>query len=155
VSAREPRRKIDFRLGALPGTLGDRALVKQVWLNLLANGVKYTRPREAPVIEIDGTVAAGEAVYRVKDNGVGFDMQHAARLFGVFHRLHPAAEFEGTGVGLAIVRRIVERHGGRIWAEGRVGEGATFWFALPAPASGPVADRPIVPDRVQIANERV
>jgi signal transduction histidine kinase len=118
-------------LGELPPSWGDRALLKQVWANLVSNAVKYSSGRPAPRIEIAGGEAAGETVYRVKDNGAGFDMRYYDKLFGVFQRLHDEKEFPGTGVGLAIVQRVVTRHGGRAWAEGRPGEGAEFFFSLP------------------------
>lgn len=114
-----------------PVAYGDRALMRQVFVNLLSNAAKYSKPAEAAVIEVGGHNRNGENIYYVKDNGVGFDMKYVNKLFGVFQRLHSAEEFEGTGVGLAIVRRIVERHGGRVWAEGKTGEGATFYFTLP------------------------
>jgi light-regulated signal transduction histidine kinase (bacteriophytochrome) len=127
-----PARKILLRLGDLPPARGDRAMVRQVLVNLIANAVKFTAERGEAVIEVAGAAAAaGKNVYSVKDNGVGFDMRYVDKLFGVFQRLHGAEEFQGTGIGLAIVKRIVERHGGRVWAEGRVGEGATFDFMLP------------------------
>jgi PAS domain S-box-containing protein len=135
-AAPEPaqRERITFRLGALPWVDGDAAMVQQVWLNLLSNAVKFSAGEEKPVIEVEGSLEGGRAIYRVRDNGVGFDMAYGAKLFGVFQRLHGVSEFEGTGVGLALVHRIVSRHGGRAWAEGAVGEGATFSFELPAPA---------------------
>ena len=119
-------------VGALPAARGDRALLRQVITNLVQNAVKFSRGRPAPRIDV-GTQAAvdGQNVYFVKDNGVGFDMRYAGKLFGVFQRLHSDAEFEGTGVGLATVQRIVHRHGGRVWAEAKSGEGATFFFTLP------------------------
>lgn len=132
VEAPEARGRIEFRVGDLPGAVGDPALLRQAWINLLSNAVKFSASRERPVIEVEGKVEGPGAVYRVKDNGAGFDMAYAGKLFGVFQRLHAPSEFEGTGVGLALVRRIVLRHGGRVWAEGRVGEGATFFFCLPA-----------------------
>jgi light-regulated signal transduction histidine kinase (bacteriophytochrome) len=115
----------------LPTARGDRALLKQVWINLLANAIKFSGAKEAPVIEVAGDNNAAEVVYRVADNGAGFDMQYYKKLFGVFQRLHSTDEFPGTGVGLAIVHRVVSRHGGRVWAEGKLNEGATFSFALP------------------------
>lgn len=118
-------------IGTLPFAYGDRALIHQVLVNLLSNAVKYSKPKAAPVIEVGGHDQGEQNTYYVKDNGVGFDMQYANKLFGVFQRLHTAEEFEGTGVGLAIVQRIVQRHGGKVWAEAKVGEGATFYFTLP------------------------
>ena len=129
-------RKIDWRIGGLAEVRGDPAMLRQVWRNLLGNAVKYTRERELAVIEVTHQRTATEDVFRVKDNGAGFEMEYVAKLFGVFQRLHSTAEFEGTGIGLANVRRIVERHGGRTWAEGAVGEGATFFFSLPRETPG-------------------
>ncbi|MEN6559946.1 MAG: PAS domain S-box protein [Acidobacteriota bacterium] len=128
----EARARIDFRLGPLPAAVGDPHLIRQVWTNLLSNALKFSAKRDRPVIEVKGERAGRENVYSVKDNGVGFDMAYGHKLFGVFQRLHSAGEFEGTGVGLAIIERIVRRHGGRAWAEGSVGEGATFHIAMPA-----------------------
>jgi two-component system sensor histidine kinase/response regulator len=124
-------RRIDWERHAIPDTVGDPQLLKQVWVNLLANAVKYTRPRDPAKIEIGAEEADNETIYYVRDNGVGFNMQYADRLFGVFQRLHTEKDFEGTGVGLANVRRIVQRHGGRTWAEGAEGRGATVYFSLP------------------------
>jgi signal transduction histidine kinase len=118
-------------LGELPPSWGDRSLLKQVWTNLVSNAVKYSSGRPAPRVEIAGSEAGDAAVYRVSDNGAGFDMRYYDKLFGVFQRLHAEKEFPGTGVGLAIVQRVVTRHGGRAWAEGRPGEGAEFFFSLP------------------------
>jgi two-component system sensor kinase len=123
--------KLRVEIGSLPHALGDRAMMHQVFVNLLSNAIKFSREREPAVIKVGASVEGGEAVYFVKDNGAGFDMQFAAKLFGVFQRLHGVTEFEGTGIGLAIVKRIVARHGGRVWADGKVNEGATFYFALP------------------------
>jgi len=124
-------RKVQWDLKPLPEARADRALMHQVLVNLLGNALKFTRSRESAVIEVGCRRAANEGVYYVKDNGVGFDMQYASKLFGVFHRLHRYEEFEGTGVGLALVQRIIQRHGGRVWAEGQVNGGATFYFSLP------------------------
>jgi len=121
-------------MGDLPGVRGDRVLLRQVWANLVGNAFKYSRSNPAAKVEIAGERRNGHAVFSVRDNGVGFDMQYAGKLFGVFQRLHSVREFEGTGVGLAIVHRIVQRHGGRVWAEGKPGEGAVFHFSIPAEA---------------------
>lgn len=137
--AAEPGRSYDVRLGDVLDAHGDPGLLEQVWRNLSANAVKYSRGRDPAVIEIDSELEGTSIVYRVRDNGVGFDMQYASKLFGVFQRLHKQTEFEGTGVGLALVERIVRRHGGRTWAEAKVGVGATFYFSLPTnkdPSSG-------------------
>ena len=124
-------RNIQWEIHPLPVLEADLALMRQVFLNLIANAVKYTRPRNPAVIEIGSQAEAGETVFFVRDNGVGFDMAYANKLFGVFQRLHRMDEFEGTGIGLANVRRIVLRHGGRTWGEGRINEGAEFFFSLP------------------------
>jgi signal transduction histidine kinase len=123
-------RRIEIRVGELPPCEGDPALLKEVWVNLLSNAFKFTGLRESAVIEIGCTETDGEAVFLVRDNGAGFAMHYAGKLFGVFQRLHRAEEYEGTGVGLAIVQRIIQRHGGRIWAEAEVDRGATFYFTL-------------------------
>jgi PAS domain S-box-containing protein len=128
--ARAPR----FEINALPPALGDAVLLRQVWANLIGNAVKYSAKIAAPLIKIAGEHAGVEVIYSVQDNGAGFDMRYAERLFGVFQRLHSADEFSGTGVGLAIVHSVVTRHGGRVWAQSAVGQGATFFFALPSPA---------------------
>jgi PAS domain S-box-containing protein len=126
-----PNDRLQLEIGRLPSMQGDSAMMRQVFVNLISNAVKFSRDREVPRIEIGAEIKDGETVYHVKDNGVGFDMRYAEKLFGVFQRLHSMSEFEGTGIGLAIVKRIVARHGGRVWAEGRVGEGAAFYFAIP------------------------
>src|SRR5579885_973566 len=113
-----------------PNAYGDRALIHQVFVNLLSNAIKFTGTKENPIIEVGGYVEGRESIYYVRDNGIGFDMRYAWKLFGVFQRLHRQDEFEGTGVGLAIVQRVIHRHGGQVWAEGKVGEGATFYFTL-------------------------
>ena len=127
-------RRVQFEVKKLPAAYGDKQLVRQIFNNLLSNSVKFTRAKEAALIEVGGRIGEGMNMYYVKDNGVGFDMQYAAKLFGVFQRLHGDEEFEGTGIGLAIVKRIVEKHGGQAWAEGKKGEGATIYFTLPAVA---------------------
>jgi light-regulated signal transduction histidine kinase (bacteriophytochrome) len=127
-------RAIDWRIGDLPAVTGDATLLRMVLVNLIANAVKFTRPRETARIDIGSQPEEeGEVVIFVRDNGVGFDMAYADKLFGVFQRLHRAEEFEGTGIGLASVRRIIARHGGRTWAEGKVDREATFYFSLPQP----------------------
>ena len=124
-------RTIEWRLTPLPNIEADPALMRQVWTNLLSNAIKYTRPRPAAMIEIGcNETNPNEFAFFVRDNGVGFDMKYEAKLFGVFERLHVQSEFEGTGIGLAIVRRIIHRHGGYTWAEGKPDAGATFWFSL-------------------------
>jgi light-regulated signal transduction histidine kinase (bacteriophytochrome) len=115
----------------LPEALGDPTLMRQVWTNLIGNAVKFTSKNDRAVIEVGYEKADGETAYFVRDNGAGFDMRYADKLFGVFQRLHTTREFEGTGIGLAIVRRIVNRHGGSVRAEGEVDKGATFYFTLP------------------------
>jgi PAS domain S-box-containing protein len=131
-AALAPGRKIELRVTALPRAQADLALLRQVLFNLIGNAIKYTRPRDLAQIEVGGSVRGSENVYYVKDNGAGFDPRFADKLFGVFQRLHSEAEFEGTGVGLALVQRIINRHGGRVWAESQVDQGATFYFTLPA-----------------------
>jgi PAS domain S-box-containing protein len=123
-------RQIDIHIGELPECQADPILLKQVYFNLIANALKYTRRRASAVIEINALVHGSETIYFVKDNGVGFDIRYSDKLFGVFQRLHSAEDYEGTGVGLAIVQRIIHRHGGRIWAESMVDHGATFFFTL-------------------------
>ncbi len=125
----DPVPRVD--IGRLPPARGDRALLRQVWTNLISNAIKYSSKSAAPRIEVTGERSVAENWYSVSDNGVGFNMQYADKLFGVFQRLHHADEFSGTGVGLAIVHRVVTRHGGRVWAEGKVDEGAVFSFTLP------------------------
>lgn len=131
ISVLNPDRAIDMSIGSLPPAWGDPGLLKQIMTNLVSNAVKFTSRKDGAVIEIGGGSTRVENIYYVKDNGAGFDMKFYDKLFGVFQRLHSDKEYEGTGVGLAIVQRIINRHGGRVWAEGKVGEGATFYFSLP------------------------
>jgi light-regulated signal transduction histidine kinase (bacteriophytochrome) len=131
LAAHEPGRKLRLDLHPLPAARGTQSMVRQVWVNLISNAIKFTKDREVGEIEIGAQEGEdGVPVYHVKDNGAGFDMRYADKLFGVFQRLHAMDEFEGTGVGLALVHRIVQRHGGRVWAEAAVDRGATFYFTL-------------------------
>jgi hypothetical protein len=123
-------REIEWAIGALPACDGDSALLRQVWINLLSNALKYSRKRAKARIEVGAEDQGGHVAFFVRDNGAGFDQRYAGKLFGVFQRLHRQEDYEGTGVGLAIVQRIVHRHGGRIWAEAAVDRGATFFFTL-------------------------
>lgn len=131
LRAKEPARAIEGHVADVPDCQGDPSLLEQVMVNLLSNAMKFTRERTPARIEVGSLDEGHERVYFVRDNGVGFDSQYAHRLFGVFQRLHSAEQFEGTGVGLSIVDRIVKRHGGRVWAESKLNNGATFFFSLP------------------------
>jgi light-regulated signal transduction histidine kinase (bacteriophytochrome) len=122
---------VEVKIGQLPPALGDASLLRQVFVELLSNAFKFSRKKAHPVVEVDSHDLEGAQVFFVRDNGAGFDHRYAGKLFGVFQRLHSAQEFEGAGVGLSLARRIVLRHGGRIWAESEVDKGATFYFALP------------------------
>ncbi len=145
-------RRIEFVIGELPACDADPLLFRQVLVNLLSNALKYTRLRSEARIEIGASGQPGEGtVYFVRDNGAGFDLRFADKLFGVFQRLHSAKDYEGTGVGLAIVRRIVTRHGGRVWADGVVDQGATFYFSLPA--KGRLLVPETVPDKSRVTEE--
>jgi len=145
----EPGRTLVLK--TLPQVRVDRAMIRQVFVNLLSNAFKFTKPKGNGVIEIGSVTEENKAIYYVRDNGIGFDMQDANKLFNVFQRLHSPDEFEGTGVGLAIVKRIINRHGGWVWAEGRVNEGATFYFSLPM--EKPAAPRKPKTQEEMIANE--
>jgi light-regulated signal transduction histidine kinase (bacteriophytochrome) len=125
------QQKFTFSVAPLPEADGDPVLIKQVWSNLLSNAIKYTLPKDERRIEVGCATENGMKIYFVKDTGVGFDPEYTHKLFGVFQRLHKAEEFEGTGVGLAIVQRTITRHGGRVWAEGKAGQGAAFYFSIP------------------------
>jgi signal transduction histidine kinase len=130
VQSANSERRVVLELQALPPAFGDRTMIRHVLYNLISNAFKFTRPKENAAIEIGFVTGGNQNTYYVRDNGVGFDMQYSAKLFGVFQRLHNVDEFEGSGVGLALVQRMVLRNGGRVWAEGKVGEGATFYFSL-------------------------
>jgi light-regulated signal transduction histidine kinase (bacteriophytochrome) len=125
------RRRIDWKVDELPSVECDPGLMRLVFQNLLSNACKFTRPRQVASIEVGQAVINGQPAIFVRDNGVGFSMKHVDKLFGVFQRLHGQADFEGTGVGLATVQRIIHKHSGRIWAEGEINKGATFFFTLP------------------------
>jgi light-regulated signal transduction histidine kinase (bacteriophytochrome) len=124
-------RNVEINISELPDTMGDETLFNQVWVNLISNAIKYSRNKEKAVIDIGGRIENDEAIFYVRDNGAGFDMKYADKLFGVFQRLHKAKDFEGIGIGLANVNRIIVRHGGRCWAESEVDKGATFFFSKP------------------------
>jgi light-regulated signal transduction histidine kinase (bacteriophytochrome) len=128
-----PAPQID--IADLPSVEADPVVIRQVWCNLIGNALKYSAKRATPKVSVSGRIENGEAIYQVEDNGAGFDMRYADKLFGVFQRLHRSEEFSGTGVGLAIVHRIITRHGGRIWAKGSPDAGACFQFALPVRAA--------------------
>lgn len=127
----EEGREVEIVIGELPPCHGDPILIKQVMANLLGNALKYSRKRDIARIEVGAENRGGEYVCYVRDNGAGFDMRHSGKLFEMFQRLHSRSDFEGTGVGLALVKRIIEKHGGRVWAEGALDQGATFYFSLP------------------------
>jgi len=130
VKAAEPNSRAEIKVTGLQKINCDPVLMKQVWVNLISNAIKYSRKKEKPEIEIGSTGINGSQIFFIKDNGAGFDMQYADKLFAVFQRLHKVTEYEGTGVGLALVHRIVSKHGGKIWAEAKINEGATFYFTL-------------------------
>jgi light-regulated signal transduction histidine kinase (bacteriophytochrome) len=131
LTTEEQRNRIDFSVGKLAPVIADPVLMHQVWINLVSNAIKFSSKKDQAVIQVGARRSEDDLIYYVHDNGAGFDIQYVDKLFGVFQRLHSQDEFEGTGVGLAIVQRIVQRHGGRVWAEGETGKGATFYFALP------------------------
>ena len=123
--------RVSFKIQELPSVHADLNTLRQVWINLVSNAIKYSATKEKPIIEIGSDTREGHIVFYVRDNGVGFDEQYMNKLFKVFQRLHAPEEFEGTGVGLALVEKIISRHGGKVWAEGKEGEGACFYFSLP------------------------
>jgi PAS domain S-box-containing protein len=133
-------RQLHVQMTAMPAIYADSSIIRQVLLNLLANAIKFTRPREVAQIEIRARLAGHEVICSVKDNGVGFEPEYVHKLFGIFQRLHDADEFEGTGIGLGIVKRIIDKHGGRVWAEGSPGVGATFYFSLPSSPPRPIPE---------------
>jgi two-component system sensor kinase len=122
---------IHLNIKSLPPSYGDRALLQQALNNLISNSFKFTEPKDERIIEVGAESKKNEVIYYVKDNGVGFDMRYMDKLFGLFQRLHGADEFEGTGVGLSIVQRVIRRHGGTVWGEGELNKGATFYFSIP------------------------
>jgi light-regulated signal transduction histidine kinase (bacteriophytochrome) len=130
LQAEQTNRRVEIVAADLPACQADPTLLQQVFANLISNAFKYTRQRDPAVIEIGSRDEKGQCVYFIKDNGAGFEMKYAHKLFGVFQRLHGADQFEGTGVGLAIVQRIIHRHGGRVWAEAELEKGAIFSFTL-------------------------
>ncbi len=131
IQAATPERSLHFSIGELPPSRGDWVMIRETWRNLLSNAVKFSWESDSVLVEIGGAAGNEENVYCVKDHGVGFDMRYADKLFRVFERVHPTGQYEGSGMGLAVVKRIVTRHGGRVWAEGKVNEGAAIYFALP------------------------
>jgi light-regulated signal transduction histidine kinase (bacteriophytochrome) len=131
MSVEQPTENIRWMIGVLPHVKANRNMMRQVWVNLIANAIKYSGKKDDPQIEIGSFERDHQTVFFVKDNGVGFDQQYKDKLFKVFQRLHSAEEFEGTGIGLAIVDKIISREGGEVWAESTLGKGATFYFSLP------------------------
>jgi signal transduction histidine kinase len=123
--------QVDFHVNQLPECIGDFSLLRQVWINLISNAIKYSRNTQRGEVNISAKEETGEMIFIVSDNGAGFDMNYADKLFGVFQRLHTTKDFEGNGVGLALVKRIISKHGGRVWAEAQLGKGATFYFTIP------------------------
>jgi light-regulated signal transduction histidine kinase (bacteriophytochrome) len=126
-----PEQTLQANVKMLPSACGDQGMIRRVFLNLISNAIKFTRPRKTGIIEIGGHVRENQHIYYVRDNGIGFDMQSSDKLFVAFQRLSNSNEFAGTGLGLAMVQRIIHRHGGNVWAEGEMGKGATFYFSLP------------------------
>ena len=137
--AEADRGRIEFAVADMPTALGDPRLLRQIWSRLVSNAIKFSSKRDRARIAVDGRREGGELVYSIRDDGVGFDMKYCGKLFGIFQRLHSVREFEGSGMGLAFIQRAIIKQGGRAWAEGEVGRGAVFSFALPAPGNDPVA----------------
>ncbi|OFX83803.1 MAG: hypothetical protein A2W99_03055 [Bacteroidetes bacterium GWF2_33_16] len=131
IASPELINKFKFKVNDIPTAYADQILLKQVWINLISNAIKFTRTKDICSIEIDGKIENEFVIYSIKDSGVGYDIRYESKLFGVFQRLHKADEYEGTGVGLSIVKRIINRHGGKVWAESELGKGSTFYFSLP------------------------
>jgi light-regulated signal transduction histidine kinase (bacteriophytochrome) len=131
LNAQDLHREIEWNIEDLGSVACDPALISLVFVNLLSNAIKYTRPRDRARIYVGRTTIDQETVFFIRDNGAGFDMEYSGKLFGVFQRLHKASDFEGTGVGLATVQRIIHKHGGRVWADAEVDKGATFFFTIP------------------------
>ena len=121
----------EMEISLLASTFGDRSMIKQVWINLLSNAIKYSSKNLTPIVKVGSHRDRESVIYSVSDNGVGFDMKYYEKLFKVFQRLHRPSDFSGTGIGLALVQRIIEKHQGRVWAEAKVNEGATFFFSIP------------------------
>lgn len=130
LTTRAERERIEFIVRDMPNATGDDSMIRQLWINLISNAIKYSSKRPYPTIDIGVNIHFMGNIYYVKDNGSGFDMCHVDKLFNVFQRLHTIKDFEGSGVGLAIVSRIIKRHNGHIWADSKVNEGATFYFTL-------------------------
>jgi light-regulated signal transduction histidine kinase (bacteriophytochrome) len=130
IASPEVKKIFKFEVSPLPDAYGDPTLIHQVWSNLISNAIKYSLPKGERIIKVKCSLEGDLNIYSIQDNGVGFDPQYASKLFGVFQRLHDPNRFEGTGVGLAIVQRIIQRHGGRIWADGKIDQGAKFSFTL-------------------------
>jgi hypothetical protein len=130
ITDRQAVRNAEFTVGSMPECQADPLLIRQVLANLIENALKYSSRRETPRVEVGAIIRGEKKVYFVRDNGIGFDMKYVDKLFGVFHRLHSNQEFEGTGIGLAIVLNIIQRHGGKVWAEAEPDNGATFYLTL-------------------------
>jgi len=135
---------IKLKIDKLPEAFADPVFIKQVWINLLSNAIKFTSKKRKPKIRISGKIESLDVIYSIEDNGAGFNQHYVSKLFGVFQRLHKSDDFEGTGVGLAIVQRIIHRHCGKVWAEGVEGEGATFYFSLPVKQHGSKSDLSLI-----------